>query len=89
MLDINGQELREGDLAKLLCEVVSVEEKGIAVRILNSDMTLFVDFNKDEALGGDVASSELTRFVEMPQSTQKAEKDAEISRSAGSGAAFE
>jgi len=63
MLDINGQELREGDLAQLLCEVFSIEKDGIGVRILNSDMRLFVAFTRDEALGGMVASSELTRFV--------------------------
>jgi hypothetical protein len=63
MLDVNGHELRQGDLAQLLCEVFSIEADGIGVRILNSDMRLFVAITRDEALGGVVASSELTRFV--------------------------
>jgi hypothetical protein len=63
VLDVNGQDLREGDLAQLLCEVFSIEADGIGVRILNSDMRLFVAITRDEALGGLVAASELTRFV--------------------------
>lgn len=65
MVDINGQELREGDLAQLLCHVVSMDSAaGVLVRILNSEMTLQVGCKHDEVLGGAVADSELARFEE-------------------------
>jgi len=68
MLDINGQELRVGDNAQLLCEIFSVTPEGIGVRVLNSDMMLLVTVKEDEVLGGKVASSELTAFVQQAPS---------------------
>jgi hypothetical protein len=62
MLDINGQELREGDDAQLLCQVVEVKEDMVVVRIMNSEMLLSIGAKKDEVLGGLVADSELTAF---------------------------
>lgn len=61
MLDINGQELDERDLVQLLCEVVSIDEEGIRVRILNSEQELLVSVQRDEVLGLH-ASPELTKF---------------------------
>ena len=89
ILDINGQELREGDPASLLCQVVSIEPEGLAVRIMNSEMVLQVGVRQDEALGGLVADSELTKFMEIERTAPPAETDSEISRSMGSGAPFE
>ena len=66
MLDINGQPLSTGDPVQLLCEVVSIDpEEGVRVRILNSEMELVVGCKHDEALGGWVADSELSKFVEV------------------------
>jgi hypothetical protein len=62
MLDINGQELREGDDAQLLCQVVEVKEQMVVVRIMNSEMLLSIGAKQDEVLGGLVADSELTFF---------------------------
>jgi hypothetical protein len=64
MLDINGGELRQGGLAQLLCEVVEISDQGVRLRVMNSDMDLFVGAKHDEVLGGLVADSELTAFVE-------------------------
>ena len=66
MLDVNGQELREAGNASLLCEILSISETGVHVRILNSDMELWIGCKYDEVLGGMVADSELTAFVEDP-----------------------
>jgi len=62
MLDVNGQELREGDLVQMLCEIVSIdgEDEGVRVRILNSEQELLVTAHDDEVLGR-VASSELMK----------------------------
>ncbi len=65
LLDINGQEIREGGLAMLLCEVIEIEPSLVRVRILNSEMELGVITKRDEVLGGLVADSELTAFVEI------------------------
>lgn len=65
MKDINGLDLREGDDAQLLCKVIEIREEGVAIRIMNSEMTLFIGCKQDEVLGGTVADSELTRFVEF------------------------
>ena len=63
--DINGQEFREGGLAMLLCEVKEILPAGVVVRVINTeDMLLHIDARHDEALGGLVASSELTAFVQ-------------------------
>jgi len=62
MLDINGQELRAGEPAQLLCEVVEITKAGIRVRVMNSTMELLVGASQDEVLGGLVADSELTAF---------------------------
>ena len=67
MLDINGQELREGGMALLLCEVLAIELDGVRIRVMNSEMELGVGAKHDEVLGGLVADSELTAFVEFPQ----------------------
>lgn len=64
MLDINGQELREDGAALLLCEILEITNEGVRVRILNSDIELFVGAKHDEVLGGLVADSELTAFLE-------------------------
>jgi hypothetical protein len=60
MFDINGQELREGGAALLLCEIVAFEAEGIRVRVMNSEIELLIGVRQDEALGGLVADSELT-----------------------------
>lgn len=65
VLDINGQEIREGGLAMLLCEVIEIEPAGIRIRVMNSEMELGVGLKRDEVLGGMVADSELTAFVEI------------------------
>jgi hypothetical protein len=64
MLDVNGQELREGGMAMLLCEVVKIAADHVAVRVLNSEMTLAVGAKQDEVLGL-VADAELTAFAEI------------------------
>jgi hypothetical protein len=70
MLDINGQELREGGAALLLCEIVAFEPEGIHVRIMNSDMSILVGVRNDEALGGLVADSELTALPAREESAK-------------------
>jgi hypothetical protein len=65
MLDINGQEFRKGGAALLLCEVLEVLDEGVRVRIMNSEIELLVGAKHDEVLGGQVADSELTAFVEQ------------------------
>jgi len=62
MLDINGQRLRSGDEAQLLCEILAVSEEGVRVRVMNSDLEILVGCKHDEVLGGLVADSELTLF---------------------------
>jgi hypothetical protein len=62
LLDINGQELREGGLALLLCEIVGIEGGQVRIRVMNSEMELAVGSKHDEVLGGQVADSELTAF---------------------------
>lgn len=66
MLDINGAKLEVGALAQLLCEIVSIDEEGIRVRIMNSSEELLVGIKHDEVLGGDVADSELVAFEAPP-----------------------
>jgi hypothetical protein len=60
--DINGEELRTGAPALLLCEILSIEQHQVIVRIMNSDTELAVGTKYDEVLGGLVADSELTAF---------------------------
>ena len=67
MLDINGQQFRKGGMALLLCEVVDIETNQLRIRIMNSEMELAVEAKHDEVLGGMVADSELTVFVEVPE----------------------
>ena len=63
MLDINGQQLHEGGMALLLCEVLEIESgAGIRIRIMNSETEMLVGAKYDEVLGGEVADSELTAF---------------------------
>lgn len=62
MLDINGQEILEGATGALLCEVLGMDEEGVRVRILNSEMELVIGCKNDEALGGLVADSEFAMF---------------------------
>lgn len=64
MLDINGQTLAKGCPALLLCEVVEIDESGVRIRVMNSEMELLVGASHDEVLGGLVANSELTAFLE-------------------------
>ena len=66
MLDINGQEIRKGALASLLCEVLDVQDDHVHLRVLNSDHELAVGARNDEAFGDLVADSELTAFLEEP-----------------------
>jgi hypothetical protein len=66
MKDINGAELRTGDTASLLCEILDITEHGVAVRVLNSTQDLLVGCKHDEVLGGLVADSELTLFERLP-----------------------
>ncbi len=63
--DVNGQELKKGGLALLLCEIVDVETELVRIRIMNSEMELAVGISHDEVLGR-VADSELTAFVQAP-----------------------
>lgn len=63
MLDINGQEIRAGGHALLLCEVIEVDDDQVRIRVMNSEMELAVGCHHDEVLGGLVADSELTAFV--------------------------
>jgi hypothetical protein len=59
MLDINGREINEGCLGKVLVEVVSVDPaEGVHIRILNSEIELLIGCKQDEALGGLVADAE-------------------------------
>jgi hypothetical protein len=62
MLDINGQELRMGAAAQLLCEIVAIDAEGVRVRIMNSENEYLISTKYDEVLGGWVADSELTIF---------------------------
>jgi hypothetical protein len=62
MKDINGQELREGGAAMLLCEILSIDQDHIVLRVMNSDLEIAVGAKHDEVLGGLVADSELTAF---------------------------
>ena len=69
MFDVNGQELRAGALAQLLCEVLEVDEReGVRVRILNSETELAVGCKRDEVMGV-VADSELVAFEGAPDVT--------------------
>lgn len=62
MLDINGQPLNQGDTAQMLCEVIEISDRGVLVRVMNSELQLLVDAKHDEVLGGLVVGSELTLF---------------------------
>ncbi len=64
MLDINGQEIREGGAALLLCEVLETLPDGVRIRVMNSELEILVGARHDEVLGGSVADSELTAFLE-------------------------
>ena len=77
MLDINGQELREGATAQLLCEILAIEDGGVLVRIMNSENEYLIGTNHDEVLGGWVADSELTAF-EDPRESKLAQMLKEI-----------
>jgi hypothetical protein len=59
VLDINGKSLEVGDFGQLLVRVEEISPAGIRIRIANSTEQLLVGFKRDEALGGDVADSEL------------------------------
>jgi hypothetical protein len=64
MLDINGQRLLPGKPASLLCEILAVEDDHVRVRVMNSELEIAVGVKHDEVLGGLVADSELTAFLE-------------------------
>jgi len=68
VLDINGREIAEGRLGKLLCEVISTDPaEGVHVRILNSEEHLLIACSQDEALGGLVAGAEFAMLEETPE----------------------
>lgn len=61
--DVNGNELKKGGLALLLCEILDVDPELVRIRVMNSEMELAVCVQEDEVLGR-VADSELTAFLE-------------------------
>lgn len=63
--DCNGEELRPGGHASLLCEILEASPEIIRLRVMNSEMELAVGVSPDEVLGL-VADSELTAFFELP-----------------------
>lgn len=71
--DVNGQELRPGGLAMLLCEIVAIENDQVRLRVMNSDLEVAVGTKLDEVLGL-VADSELTAFDAAPATGQQDEK---------------
>lgn len=71
--DVNGQELRKGGAALLLCEILDVEPDVVRIRIMNSDVELGVGVKCDEVLGR-VADSELTAFLEAAPAAEKDEQ---------------
>jgi hypothetical protein len=57
MLDITGKPIEEGAAVQLLCTVLDVdEERGVTVRVMNSEMQLLVLLQHDEVLGVRAAS---------------------------------
>jgi hypothetical protein len=66
VLDVNGGQLREGGMAMLLCEVLAIENDGVRVRVMNSELEILVGTKHDEVFGGLVADSELTAFEPLP-----------------------
>lgn len=64
MRDLNGEEIKQGDLATLLCEVIGVEPNGVVVRICNSTIQLLIDAKPGEPHSELVASEELAKYVE-------------------------
>ena len=64
VLDINGQPLVAGKDALLLCEILDITEHGVHLRVRNSTEEMLVSITHDEVLGGLVAGSELTAFLE-------------------------
>lgn len=77
MLDINGQELRKEGLGLLLCEILEIEADRVLLRVMNSELEICVGAHQDEVLGGLVADSELTAFVEKPQDGADSEPETE------------
>jgi len=75
MFDINGNELREGGHGMLLVEIEELTDEGALVRLMNSDVRLFITAREDQVLGGLVASSELTAFE--PEQTDNYEDQAD------------
>ena len=67
MKDINGGEIREGGMAMLLCEVLAIDDAGVRVRVMNSELEILVGVKHDEVLGGAVADSELTAFEPLAE----------------------
>jgi hypothetical protein len=82
MQDVNGQEIRAGGLAMLLCEVLEVESHQVRIRVMNSEMELAVGAHFDEVLG-QVADAELTAFIQdAPSSGQNGQEGDSLSISA-------
>jgi hypothetical protein len=85
MLDINGQRLLPGKPASLLCEILAVEDDHVRVRVMNSELEIAVGTKHDEVLGGLVADSELTAFVESALTTEsqrhREDQDQEVKHS--------
>lgn len=64
MKDKGGHEIKIGEVAALLCQVVAIEQEGVVVKICNSSMQLLVTAKPDD-LGNDrVASAELMAISE-------------------------
>jgi hypothetical protein len=72
--DINGQELIEGGAALLLCEILSIGADGVVLRVMNSELEIAVGAKHDEVLGGLVAESELTAFIEQASAPDDAKQ---------------
>lgn len=72
MLDVNGGELRTGGAAMLLCEILAIDDVGVRVRVMNSELEILVGIKHDEVLCGWVADSELTAFGPSPTSLDAA-----------------
>jgi len=67
MKDINGGEIRQGGMAMLLCEVLAIDDAGVRVRVMNSDLEILVGTKHDEVLGGAIVDSELTVFEPLAE----------------------
>jgi hypothetical protein len=79
VFDINGQPLRQGRDALLLCEILDITERGVHLRVRNSTEEMLVSITHDEVLGGLVAGSELTAFLETENESKPDPRADEVS----------